>query len=400
MMASTWRRVAVTLLPVAALALLALVIVTDGREIPFVTSYDGVGTIVGDEPGEPSSATALVMLLLTVAPLALRDLAPRLVLIAVVVTTVASSIGDEALVVQVAAAALASYTVGDRAADRVRSVLFVLGVAALTTVGALLTGADPVRSLVLPFVVLVPAWLLGDVMRIRRIEALRREADARRAQHDLELELDSAVVEERRRVARELHDIVAHTVSVMVVQAGAARKVVERSPDRADDALAAVESTGREAMAELRQFLGVLGGADEEAGVAPQPGLAELTALVDRVRQAGLAARLEVDGDAPPLPAPVDVAAYRIVQEALTNALRYAGGARTLVHLSYEPSQLLIEVSDDGPSTAAASGQGAGRGLVGMTERAKLIGGRLEAGPRPTGGFVVRAWLPLGGVAS
>jgi len=386
MTASTWRGVGTAVLPVVALGALALVIVL----------IDAPDMALSDvEPEGPSSGAPLGVLLLTLAPLVLRNVAPSLVLIVVVLATVASSVGDGALVVQMIAAALASYAVGDRASDRLRSAQLVLGVAALATVSALMLDSDPVDALVIPFVVLVPAWLLGDVVRTRRIEALRREADDRRAQHDLELELRAAAAEERRRVSRELHDIIAHTVSVMVVQAGAARKVVGRSPERADGALAAVEATGREAMAELRQLLGALGGADAPAGVAPQPGVAELAALVERVRQAGLAARIEVDGDTQPLPAPVDVAAYRIVQEALTNALRYAGGARTVVHLWYEPSQLRIEVSDDGPSTSATSGQGTGRGLVGMIERAKLIGGRLEAGPRPAGGFTVRAWLPL-----
>jgi signal transduction histidine kinase len=391
MTASTWRGVGTAVLPVAALGVLTLVIVL--IDAPDMAALGDV------EAGGPSSGAPLGVLLLTLAALALRNVAPSLVLIVVVLATVVSSVGDEALVVQMIAAALASYTVGDRASDRLRSALLVLGVAAWATVSALMSESDPVDALVIPFVVLVPAWLLGDVVRTRRIEALSREADARRAQRDLELELRSSVAEERRRVSRELHDIVAHTVSVMVVQAGAARKVVERSPERADGALAAVEATGREAMAELRQLLGALGGADESAGVAPQPGVAELAALVERVRRAGLAARIEIDGDTQPLPAPVDVAAYRIVQEALTNALRYAGGARTVVRLWYEPSQLRIEVSDDGPSTSATSVPGTGRGLVGMIERAKLIGGRLEAGPRRAGGFTVRAWLPVGGAS-
>jgi signal transduction histidine kinase len=384
--ASTWRGVAAAVLPVAALGALAVVVLaTDAPEVPFGP----------DAPGAPSSGVLVGVLLLTVAPLALRHVAPSLVLIVVVLATVLSSAGNEVLVVQVLAGALASYTVGDRATDRLRSALVVLGVASLATVGAIMSGAEPLNALVMPFVVLVPAWLLGDVVRSRRIEAQRREAEARRVQYDLEVELRAAAAEERRRVARELHDIVAHTVSVMVVQAVAARKVVEQSPDKAEGALAAVEATGREAMAELRKFLGALGGDDEPAGVAPQPGIGELAALVERVRQAGLPAQLEVDGDAWRLPASVDVAAYRIVQEALTNALRYAGGARTVVRLWYEPSQLRIDISDDGPTTSATTGPGAGRGLVGMTERATMLGGRLEAGPRPGGGFSVRAWLPV-----
>jgi signal transduction histidine kinase len=151
----------------------------------------------------------------------------------------------------------------------------------------------------------------------------------------------------------------------------------------------------REVMAELRRLLGVVNDDGETAGVAPQPGLEQLATLVDRVREAGLPAELEIDGTPRTLPASLDVTAYRIVQEALTNALRYARRARTLVHLSYEPEQLRVEVLDYGPAAAADAAEGSGRGLVGMLERASLVGGRLEAGPRLGGGYAVRAWLPL-----
>lgn len=389
MTASRWRVWAVAILPVAVLGALALTLARLADDVPAEPGGDG-----------PQTSWALVgVVVLTVAPLALRYVAPSLVLVAVVAITVVTSVSEPALYLQALGAAIASYTVGERATDRMRSALLVIGVAVLATVGALASGADPLRSLVLPFVALVPAWLLGDALRARRIEARQREDEARRARRELELELRSAAQEERRQVARELHDIVAHTVSVMVVQAGAARKVVQRSPERADGALAAVETTGREAMAELRRFFGALDdepdGEKGPGGLAPQPGVASLGELVERVRQAGLSVRLEVDGVAVPLPASVELAAYRIVQEALTNALRYADGAPTVVHLDYGPSQLRIEVVDEGPAgSAAAGGSGAGRGIVGMRERAKLVGGRLEAGP-VSGGFAVRAWLPL-----
>ena len=211
-----------------------------------------------------------------------------------------------------------------------------------------------------------------------------------------EAQLRDAAAEERRRVARELHDIVAHTVSVMQVQAGAARQVVRTSPDQAEASLLAVEATGREAMTELRSLLGVLDDDAAGAGLAPEPGVGQLDVLVDRVRQAGLPAEIEIDGEPRPLPAGLDVTVYRIVQEALTNALRYAHDARTLVHLTFEPGQLRVEILDDGPSGPHTSGlDGSGRGLVGMRERAAHVGGRLEAGPRLGGGYAVRAWLPL-----
>jgi signal transduction histidine kinase len=146
-------------------------------------------------------------------------------------------------------------------------------------------------------------------------------------------------------------------------------------------------------MTELRRFLGALDDDDEAAGLAPQPGIGELPTLLDRVREAGLPAALEVDGSPRSIPPSLDVTAYRIVQEALTNALRYARRAATLVRLSWEPDQLRLEILDDGPAAGAA--EGTGRGLVGMSERAALVGGRLEAGPRVGGGYAVRAWLPL-----
>jgi signal transduction histidine kinase len=191
----------------------------------------------------------------------------------------------------------------------------------------------------------------------------------------------------------------------MVVQAGAARQVMQSSPEEAEASLLAVEATGREAMAELRAMLGALGdseaeatgeaGAAGDAGVAPQPGIDQLGALVERVRDAGLPASLEVDGQPRPLPASLETTVYRIVQEALTNALRYARKANTLVHLSYEAEQLRVEVLDEGPASADGASEGSGRGIVGMQERATLVGGRLEAGPRIGGGYAVRAWLPF-----
>ena len=261
-------------------------------------------------------------------------------------------------------------------------------------VGFLAQDARPLEGLVLPFVVLVPTWLAG---RHRPTAAGSTRSDGRRrcerALREREARLEAAAAEERRHVARELHDVVAHAVSVMVIQAGAARQVVRTSPDQAEQSMLAVESVGRDAMTELRRFLGALSDDDEAAGIAPQPGIDALPALVDRVREAGLPASLEMDGAPRPVPASLDMTVYRIVQEALTNALRYAREAATLVRLSWEPDQLRVEILDDGP--AAAEGEGSGRGLVGMRERASLIGGRLEAGPRLGGGYAVRAWLPL-----
>jgi signal transduction histidine kinase len=328
-------------------------------------------------------------------PLAFRRRSPFPAFAAIALLTVISSRYLPTPWVQVSAVALASFTTGERSADRTRSALGVITVAALMALGFLLQDTDTLLALALPFMVVVPAWVLGDIFRTRRLEAREREEQSARAVRETEERLAAAAAEERRHMARELHDIVAHGVSVMLIQAGAARKVIDTAPDRSTDALLTVEATGRDVMAELRRLLGVLNDEGEASGLTPQPGIDQLGPLVDRVRQAGLPAELEIDGTPRALPPSLDVTAYRIIQEALTNALRYARQARTLVHVSYEPQQVRVEVLDDGPAGDAVAGDGSGRGLAGMRERASSVGGRLEAGPRLGGGYAVRAWLPL-----
>ena len=202
-----------------------------------------------------------------------------------------------------------------------------------------------------------------------------------------------ALAEERSRIARELHDVVAHSVSVMLVQAGAARQVLTSSPEEAREALLAVEAGGREAMTELRNLLGLLN--PDGPGLAPQPGVGELDDLVQRVRDAGLPVQLRVEGEAKPLPVGLDLTAYRIVQEALTNAIKYSGLAPTEVVLQYRDDEMKLEILDDGGGGPVPSDRGQGRGLVGMRERVAMYGGRLEAGPRLPKGYAVRVWLPI-----
>ena len=332
--------------------------------------------------------------LLIIGPLAVRRLWPFRVLALVAAIAVLTSVDSPMPWIQVAAVALASYATGDGAGDRTRSALGVIAVAGLMAIGLLAQDVSSFESLVYPFVVVVPTWLIGDVVRSRRIEADARADRDRQAAREAEDRLQAAVAEERRHMARELHDVVAHGVSVMVIQAGAARQVVGATPDRATDSLLTIEATGRDVMAELRRLLGVLNDDGEASGIAPQPGIDQVPPLVERIRQAGLPAELKIDGTPRTLPASLEVTAYRIIQEALTNALRYARRARTIVRLSYEPDQLRLEVLDDGPADAAEASEGSGRGLVGMEQRASLAGGRLEAGPRLGGGYAVRAWLP------
>jgi signal transduction histidine kinase len=212
-------------------------------------------------------------------------------------------------------------------------------------------------------------------------------------------EAQAAVQEERARIARELHDVVAHDVSVMVVQAAAAKRIVEREPDRAEEAIVSIEGTGREALAEMRRLLGVLRRGDEDLALAPQPSLSRVDALLARTRAAGLDVALERSGDDTPLPAGVDLAAYRVVQEALANVVRHAGAEHATVRLTYDPRAVVVEVVDDGRG-AANGGSKAGHGLIGLRERVELYGGDFEAGPRAEGGFGVRARLPVAGVAA
>jgi signal transduction histidine kinase len=239
-------------------------------------------------------------------------------------------------------------------------------------------------GLVLVFVV----WYLGRRLRIRgeRAALLEREqaAEARRA-----------AAEERTRIARELHDVVAHRVSLMTVQAGAAKTIAVDDPEGASRAMQAVETAGRQALDELRHLLGVLRPEADGEVLGPQPGLAEVPRLVDQFRAAGLEVAFTMDGARTDLPARVDLSAYRIVQEALTNALKHAGpGARAEVRLHTGGRGVDIEVLDDGRGGTILTGSG--HGIVGMRERALLLGGRLDASQRPGGGFHVVAHLPLG----
>lgn len=233
-------------------------------------------------------------------------------------------------------------------------------------------------------------WLVGRAMRGRVHQAEQLSQRAER----LERERLLAVNEERTRIARELHDVIAHSVSVMVVQAGGAEEVLRSEPERALVSIRAVQETGRAALVELARLLGMLRRDDEEIGLAPQPGLADLSALVKETSSAGLRVVLRTEGMPRSLPLGADLSAYRIVQEALTNTRKHAGGyAQATILLRYGDDALTIEVVDDGKGSS--NGAGGGHGLVGMRERVELFGGSLEAGPTTGGGFRVRARLPL-----
>lgn len=237
-------------------------------------------------------------------------------------------------------------------------------------------------------------WAAGRAVRHRQLRTVELEAQVRLAEREREALARAAVARERTRIARELHDVVAHGVSLIVVQAQAADTLLDHAPERARTAIAAIEEAGREALVELRRLLGVLRDEDGATALAPQPSLARLQGLLAQVGAAGVPVELVVEGRTRPLPPGIDLSAYRIVQEALTNVVKHGSPARARVFLRYSEDSLDIEVADDGCAHQAGE---SGHGLIGMRERAAVFDGELEVLTPPSGGFVVRARLQLDG---
>jgi signal transduction histidine kinase len=238
-------------------------------------------------------------------------------------------------------------------------------------------------------------WGLGTLVAllIARRVVWDREQRAQIAERERDVAGREAVVEERARIARELHDVIAHNVSMIVVQAGAERRVLDGASASTHEVLQTIEQIGRSALTEMRRLLGMLR-SDADDALAPQPGLGDVPRLVTQVREAGLPVDLRIDGERRELPVGIELSAYRIVQEALTNALKHAGEAHAAVRIRYGDDSLELEIVDDGAEEANRLA-GGGHGLVGMRERVALYGGRFDASPNPGGGFVVRAKLPI-----
>jgi signal transduction histidine kinase len=270
--------------------------------------------------------------------------------------------------------------------------------------GAAIGRWAPQRALSTPYSVLqmlsffaVPialAWVLGDSMRYRRgyYQALEERADRLERERDAHARIAAAA--ERARIAREMHDVIAHNVSVMVVQADGAAFALDAEPDRAREALSAISRTGRQALTEMRRLLGVLRADGDPAELAPQPGISQVGTLLEQARAAGLAVTFAAEGTPRELPAGTDLAAYRVVQESLTNTRKHGGpGASARVSLHYGRNALHLSVADDGRGAATRPDRG-GHGLTGMRERVEIYGGTVRAGPRAGGGFEVTAKLP------
>jgi signal transduction histidine kinase len=377
------------------------------------------------------SSWALPGVALTTAPLAFRRTYPITAFWVILAAIIATS-GSTHTTITFASVIFAAYCAAAYSPFRRLALLSVL-VAAIIVTAAYPDTSPPVPARFGALLVLLPTVAVGIAIRTWRRRAGESAERLRRAQQEHEAETRRAVQEERARIASEMHDVVTHNVSVMVVQAGAARRVLDSSPGDAREALLAVEASGRTAMTELRNLLGLLApsgeaepGRDEmtvpggtagvpvpggagDAALTPQPGVARIPALLARVCEIGMPIELTVDapaGTPPVLPPGIDLAAYRVVQEALTNVMKHAGPVRTTVRIQYRPRDLLITVSDDGPppDSAAAAAPGAGegvgpgsggRGLNGLRERIAVYGGELDAGPRPGGGWRLTVRIPL-----
>jgi signal transduction histidine kinase len=259
-------------------------------------------------------------------------------------------------------------------------------------VAAVVHGQDPGNAIP-SFVWLAAAWVVGRLVRGWRAKNAQLEAANRQLNEQRELQARAAVVVERGRIARELHDVVAHNVSMMVVQAGAAASVLRGEQPSVQNALDVIAATGRETVDDMRTLLGVLRSADDPASLKPQPGLGDLEQLAHGVREAGLPVTVCIEGVRRPLPPALELSAFRIVQEALTNALKHAGPAHALVTVRYTGGGVELEIADSGCGPSASPGNG--HGLVGMRERVTMFGGELQTGPSGLGGFEIRARLPV-----
>lgn len=339
-------------------------------------------------------AAGIPLALVMAVPLALRRRRPLAVLTVVIATYPIQRLAGIELydyLASVAAAALAIYTVAARLERRVAVICAALAYAvivATVTHGGL-------SSIFWIALVVGGTCAAGCAIRAFRNQAAELAELARRLDAEQEENARVAVFEERTRIARELHDVVAHAVSVMVVQAAAAEQVLGQAPGSAREPLRSVQQTGRQALVELRRLLGVLRADGIAPAREPQPGLADLPALAAQLAEAGLPVRVDVEGEPAALTPGLELAAYRIVQEALTNTLKHAAATRAEVAVRYARDAVELEVRDDGRGAPVPPQSAGGHGLVGMRERTSLYGGAFEAGPDEQGGFGVRVRLPL-----
>jgi signal transduction histidine kinase len=355
-------------------------------------------TVENDRPDGPNGPLWLDILLLLaiIAPLLARRRFPFGAPVAVAAAVILASLVDDRLTPTnfiVFFAGCAAVILVALLRDRRQA---VAGLAIVIGTEVVVERTDPQGGLgnfLFISVIFAVLWIVGFALGRKFEEADAARDRALRAEREREERARSAVAEERARIARELHDVVGHSVSVMTVQASGVRRLLRPEQEREREALLVVERTGREALAEMRRMVGVLRRPEEAPALAPQPSLEHLDRLVAQAREAGLEVDLRVEGEAVELPAGLDLTAYRLVQEGLTNAIKHAQAKRAEVVVHYSDGEVEVMVSDDG--RGVGTGDGSGHGLVGMRERVSVYGGDLDAGPNPGGGYRLRAKLPL-----
>jgi signal transduction histidine kinase len=360
------------------------------------------GRLGGEDEFRDTDALAVVLVLGQTLPIAARSAAPLAALtVSVVAISLHISIGYQGVPAGTFAALVIVYSAG--AQSDIRKALLAAAItAAGVTVYFTTDRSDPsAMAAMSTFATYAAAWGLGVYARSRRAYTDVVEERARLLEREREHRAREAVAGERVRIARELHDVVGHALNLIVIQSGGAQRVLQSRPEAARAALAAIESTGREALTDMERMLGILRESDDADGLSPQPGLGLVDALASHVTQAGLPVEVTVEGTAAALPPSVDLTAYRIIQEALTNALKHASASHARVAIRHRPESIELEITDDG--SGSADGRSAprerGRGLIGMQERVGMFGGVLEAAPRAEGGFRVHVRLPIGGGA-
>ena len=338
----------------------------------------------------------VLAVLAIVLPLFARRRFPFGAPLAVGVALAASSFVDDRFVPNNFPAFLVALTAVFLIATRPERSQAVAGLAIGIGATAVVAHNDPLGGLgnfVFVSLIVGVIWAVGFTLGRKLTEAALAKERAERAEREREDQARLAVAEERARIARELHDVVGHAVSVMTVQAAGVRMLLKPEQKREREALQVIEQTGRDALAEMRRMVGVLRSLDEAPSLAPQPSIEHVEKLVEQARNAGLPVELRVEGEPVSLPAGVDLTAYRIVQEGLTNATKHSRAEHAEVLLRYDNGHLEVTISDDGPG--GGGGESGGHGLVGVRERVSVYGGELEAGPRPEGGFALRVRLPI-----
>ncbi len=352
----------------------------------------------GDDTYRSDSFLGVALLLLQTLPIAARTAAPlRALTVSMVAISLHIAVGYEGITFGTLAGLLILYSAASLTDTRGAILAALMTFAGITIFFATDRGDPGVTAALTTYMTYAAGWGIGIYSRSRREYTDVVEEHSRLLERERDVRAREAVAEERATIARELHDVVGHALNLVVIQAGGAQRVLESKPEAARESLASIETAARQALTDMERMLGILRAADEsEDTLSPQPGLDQVENLAAQVSDAGLPVKVTVDGEQPALPSSIDLSAYRIIQEALTNSLKHAGQAHAQVAIHYSPESLDLEITDDGHGgSQPAKGNGGGRGLIGMKERVALYGGELSVGPRPEGGFRVHARLPL-----